>query len=238
MVLTWPLGGAQQNSESVCLPLSPGCPQAQQQMPQTEEDKTWRILSFPTPPPTLHCYWGGRVSPGGEPCVCRETGPREGAQPAQVAEQGACTTSREAPSVASESPGAGEASPLPCHPSPSQGLAGYPSTSPPAPSPSRLTQKARPPAGGGGKGLLDQLGHGHRPGSERRQEGSCTAGVWGHHCLTWGRGHRQLPSALLSCRPPWMAPQLQRALGRWALPSVGPTLLLTSSPTQPQFPQL
>lgn len=46
----------------------------------------------------------------------------------------------------------------------------------------------------------------------------------------------------LSCSaaspPPGMASQLWRAGGRWALPSPGPTLLLASSPTQPQFPPL
>ena len=56
------------------------------------------------------------------------------------------------------------------HPSLPQGLSGYTSASPPAPNPSWWTQKAGPPAGGGGKGLLGQLGHGHREVSGDRKE--------------------------------------------------------------------
>lgn len=37
-----------------------------------------------------------------------------------------------------------------------------------------------------------------RRGSEQRQEGSCTAGVWGHHCLTWGVG---APAPLCPAQP-------------------------------------
>ena len=93
------------------------------------------------------------------------------------------------------------------HPSPPQSLTGYTSTGPPAPNPSWPTQKAGPPAGGGGKGLLGQLGHGHRRGSERRQEGSRSAGGWGRHCPTWGRGPCVCPLSWCPVAPPlWRAP--------------------------------
>lgn len=92
------------------------------------------------------------------------------------------------------------------HPRPSQGPGRLVSPQPP----SGHKRPGFPQAGAGGQGLLGQLGCGHRQGNTRRQEGSRTAGVWGHHCLTWGGGGAA------------MSPQLRRA--------AGPTLLLTSPP--------
>lgn len=87
------------------------------------------------------------------------------------------------------------------HPSLPQGLSGYTSAGPASPQPLLVDTKGRASRRRGREGAPGPAGP-WTQGSERRQEGSGSAGGWGHHCPTWGRGRSVCPLSRCPVSPP------------------------------------